>query len=60
MSALDEYNCSSETDSVESNDFRARVASMYERIVALEGPEQIDAAMEELRALKDLYVDRQI
>ncbi|CAA9967016.1 hypothetical protein PTMSG1_10375 [Pyrenophora teres f. maculata] len=60
MSALDEYDASSETELDEADEFRSRLASIYERMVVIQGPEELDAVMEELRTLRELWAPRRV
>ncbi|KAL6153141.1 hypothetical protein ACJQWK_03347 [Exserohilum turcicum] len=60
FSALTSYAGSFEDPADGDSIWQAQVADIYERVVALEGPEQLDGVIEELQGLRAMYAARHV
>ncbi|RMZ67418.1 hypothetical protein GMOD_00001336 [Pyrenophora seminiperda CCB06] len=60
MSALEEYDCSSPTGSIECDEYRAHVDMLADRLTVLQSPEQLAAIMAELKDLRAMYRNSQV
>ncbi|KAF7569114.1 Atrophin-1 domain containing protein [Pyrenophora tritici-repentis] len=60
MAGLGLNDAASEAESDEDDEFRSRLASIYERMVVVQGPEELDEIMEELKILRALWAPRRV
>ncbi|RAR03476.1 hypothetical protein DDE82_005140 [Stemphylium lycopersici] len=59
FSALESYTGSSDDETDIDSAWETRVASVYERVVALQGPEQLDEVIEGLQGLRAMYLSEE-